>query len=497
MRFVFRFKNELQLFSDVHHLRPYVLTVSGAEGPTHAVTIANLFHPSTIDTSLVHDGAGVVPGIKTDDNKFETRGHRSRVVRITEEELALFATLFDKPGTPASRARLPLVHSTEALEVLRKLARHPHRLGDLGDGVYGTMMWNETNAQKDGTIRRETRLIDDPRDWILSGPHFYVGTPFNKTPREGCKHNQDYAVIDLESIPDDYLPRTNYVPACDAETYRARTPKFRGRPVTEFYRHFHREMIAVTGERTVVPCILPPGPGHIHTVASLAFAEHAELCGWSAFASALCVDFFVRSRGSGHLQPAQALLLPRPRGEFARALSTRGLRLNCLTNHYAELWNEVWPSVSARGWTLEDPRLSPWPARSAKWSRASAVRNAFERRWALVEIDALAALELGLSLNELCTIYRTQFPVLRDYERDTWFDVRGRIAFTSSKGLVGVGLDRKSFELWQEHLRTGAPLPPDFDAKGLTPPFEVRDREEDMGHAYEHFARALSVGEPT
>jgi hypothetical protein len=119
------------------------------------------------------------------------------------------------------------------------------------------------------------------------------------------------------------------------------------------------------------------------------------------------------------------------------------------------------------------------------------VRNPFERRWALVEIDALAALELGLTLKELQTIYRTQFPVLRGYEQDTWFDTRGRIAFTASKGLVGVGLDRKSFDLWQECLRTGARLPPDFDEKGLVPPFEVRDREEDMGHAYELFAGAL------
>jgi len=122
------------------------------------------------------------------------------------------------------------------------------------------------------------------------------------------------------------------------------------------------------------------------------------------------------------------------------------------------------------------------------------LRNAFERRWALVEIDALAALELKLTLSELQTIYRTQFPVLREYERDTWFDKNGRIAFTSSKGLLGVGLDRKNFELWQAHLRDGAPLPPDFDNRNLEPPFEVRDREEDMGIAYEFFAKKLGVG---
>lgn len=29
------------------------------------------------------------------------------------------------------------------------------------------------------------------------------------------------------------------------------------------------------------------------------------------------------------------------------------------------------------------------------------------------------------------------------YERDTWYDITGRIVFSNSKGLVGVGLQRK------------------------------------------------------
>ena len=49
----------------------------------------------------------------------------------------------------------------------------------------------------------------------------------------------------------------------------------------------------------------------------------------------------------------------------------------------------------------------------------------------------------GLTLNELCTIYRVQFPVLNQNERDTWYDRNGRIVFTVSRGLVGVGLPRK------------------------------------------------------
>ena len=50
---------------------------------------------------------------------------------------------------------------------------------------------------------------------------------------------------------------------------------------------------------------------------------------------------------------------------------------------------------------------------------------------------------LGLSLSELLIAYRVQFPVMREYEADTWYDQTGRIIFTPSKGLSGVGLPRK------------------------------------------------------
>ena len=53
-------------------------------------------------------------------------------------------------------------------------------------------------------------------------------------------------------------------------------------------------------------------------------------------------------------------------------------------------------------------------------------------------------MELGLTLDELLTIYRIQFTILKKHEADTWYDATGRIVFTVNKGLPGVGLPRKA-----------------------------------------------------
>jgi hypothetical protein len=84
-------------------------------------------------------------------------------------------------------------------------------------------MFDETalNGTAPSAAKPDSRR--DPGEWILSGPHFFVGNPFYKTPRSVCTQNSHYDILDLETLPHDYLPRTNYVPACTPDEYLART----------------------------------------------------------------------------------------------------------------------------------------------------------------------------------------------------------------------------------------------------------------------------------
>lgn len=501
LRLIARFKNELLLFSAIKPERPYCFSISQGNEREHVqfLSISDLYHPGTLDASWSHDGHGPVPLTKSDEGKWILAGHRSRLIEVDEALLCLFAKLYDPPGARALEARLPIVHSSEVLTVLEKFSGSPTKLGDLQERFYASQHWNETAAVDDGTIKRETRFPKDISEWVVSGPHFYVATPLYKTPREQCLLNTDYDIVDLTQIPDDFLPRTNYVPACSPEEYIRRTPHWKGKPITEYYRYANRTMISPTGERTLIPCIIPPGVAHVDLVFSMAFSEPSLLVGLLATASTVPGDFFVKATGKTHARIDVLSNVPviESSDPLAQLLHARLLRLNCITAHFAELWRELYDSDFNRdGFAKIDSRLSAWDYLTATWNRDCALRTPYERRQALVELDVLASMALGLTKEELITIYRVAFGVMRRYERETYYDQRGHIVFTTnSKGLNGVGLDRKQFEEIKS-TQAGDILPEwgkDLAGRAYVPPFDRCDREQDYEIVWAEFERRFGA----
>ena len=323
-------------------------------------------------------------------------------------------------------------------------------------------------------------------------------------------------MIDLTVIPDDYLPRTSYIPACEDEEYQNRVPKVswvknKEEQITSYFRLYCRRQLSQSGERTFISSIVPKNIAHIHPVLSLTFAKDKILIDFASLSSSLVFDFYIKTTGKSDLYGSTLALLPLP--SLPLEIKIRTLSLTCLTTHYAELWESCYVhNYNQDQWTKsDDPRLNQqfFAHLTPEWQRHNALRTDYERRQALVEIDVLAAIALGLTLDELITIYRVQFPVMRQYEKDTWYDMKGRIVFTNSKGLVGVGFprnakpkdgeplgwedikDMKSGTVERTILDDTMPNGPIERTITYYAPFTRCDREEDYVIAWKAFTQRL------
>jgi hypothetical protein len=510
LTFHFHFKNELMLFSEIDHQNEFGLHVYiGGFQAVNFLNIFNLFHPMTIDGSFVHPGNGISGGYKILDEqtgkmKWNLTPHKDRIVRIDEKSLHTISTTFEN-SDDWSTARLVNLHSSMLIPILEKVGLHIRRVNRVEHFI--TQCWNETTDVKNGILEdrnKSTKVPEvDQYEFILNAPHFYVSNPSYQSPKNVYRNNSDYDIIDLCDINEDYVAKTKFVPKIDLLDFSERI-EYQSLPGKwiDSYKWVASKRLNSQGERTLQPSISIPKSSHVNTVVSTVFKEQKFLIEFTGLGSSLLFDYLIKSSGISDIYPSNITGLPIGiTADYLTFLNSRTLLLNCINKYYAQLWEENYdPAFAVDQWSKPDIRLKSFASLTPIWQWSTPLRNWFERRQALVEIDVITAMALGLSLEELILIYNVQFPVLQQNEDDTWYDTTGNIVFTCSKGLVGVGVDRPVWETIRhlkagetyEHTITKSEL---YHGKKVTyhGPFDKCDRVEDYKVAWAWFEEVFNL----
>lgn len=480
-----QFINELRLF-EIHHLVQYGIHVYGQAQNVDFIQATGLYHPDTVVRSLAHDGSGEEPGVKHEGH-WDQRPHAARVQRVTADTLTLWSSVTDPEATNPSATRMLYTVNSAANRVLERTSR-AERIGGLG--LSFSAGWHETGDRAAGRFVLNWGSAAW-KDAILQGPHLHVSTPLVKEPNETMRNNLDWSPVDHEALAPNALPVTSYTPAGDRKVYDEQYTRWgdqRENSARDFYRVAWRKMAAQTGERTLICALLPPGPAHVDGLQSSGGPHlgSRELVTVAGALSSLTGDFIIRAVPSNNIYASRVSRLPMVPLDhpLLLALVLRTLQLNCLTDAYADLWNECWDPAFAHDETIL-PRYGRVAA-GRQWTAQTPLRRAEDRRNAQVEIDSLVALMLGVDVEDLCTVYRTTFAVLHGYDQDKYtFDRNGRLVPTEV-----LSVWKKKGERITHEERT-AVHPGSGVAYEYKLPFATRDREEDFRVAYAEFQRRL------
>ncbi|MET4642386.1 type I restriction-modification system DNA methylase subunit [Streptomyces atratus] len=546
------FVNQRRLFPDpVGHSTEFGVHVYGPQSEINFANLSWLYAPDTLRLSFSMNEGGEDPGVKYDGD-WDERPHPKRVVRVTPDTLKRWRRLAGGEGL-LEHTRLLTPVSTAEDPAIDALGAYPLRLGALNPNISPGYHESEAKKAQFGP-NKDQRLIDyntgidgqedyyatSWSDVILKGPQIGVANPMFKQPSQGSGEMRG---LDPTTLADDAAPESEYRRAAsypvfldaqdkwpDWERYgalleskeecaqaRLRVAEKRGvqleevedeqigkfllakasYPYSRGFRIAWRRQIASDTERALYAALIPSGASHIHMVHSAQVTDERLTTLNAGFWASLPLDYLLRTSATGDLTPGRAKRLPAPQAghPLATPLLLRTLRLNALTTAYADLWAELydpkWPGYEP--WAIDWPNLKTQLHHVAPvWQRDTALRTEYSRRAALVEIDALVAVWLGIDVDTLIAMYRARFPVLQGYEAVSWFDAKERKVAGKHQAF---GFDQTKdhwtqFEAYQEAFEkdpeTTVPVP-----DGYTAPFYKAEREREMREAHAYFKQRL------
>ena len=473
-----QFINELRLF-EIKDSKRYGINIYGAEQHPSFLHAISLYHPETVQRSLAHDGSGEEPGLKDPrTGTWDLRPHASRIQIVDTSTLKTWQQATSSETW--QNTQMVYTMNSASARTLTSLTSQD-RISNLEMSF--SRGWYENTDFEAGLFSKDW----GPSSWrraILQGSHISINTPLFKQPNVTMKNKDDWTIGDIEAISSTTQPITLYKPSNDQVAYDSQYTYWGDHSARDFYRLAWRNMAAPTGERTLMPTIIPPGTAHVMTVSAAGGITANRLCEVLAASSSILSDFRIRTSGRSHIDFKDLILapaLPKDHPLIPRTV-LRVLRLNCLTDAYADLWDECWDE----SFQTDAPILERYDERpiGPGWTADTPLRRAEDRRNAQAEIDVMVAIMLGVPIEDLCTIYRTQFAVLYDYDHG-----RGQGAYVyDANGRQLPTPVRRAWEKRQRptsnedmplsertHTHPGSGVSYVYDL-----PFRIRDRESDF-----------------
>ena len=440
----YHYSNKLGVFSDVHREKIFDCCIyRGIDTAIHFDSISNLYTPNTIDASYADLGTSICLGLEYVDNEGKkhtnTAGHKDRIIHYDEDLLKVVGKVFENTDEWQS-CKLISIHAMSSLNIIKSFMNFQHVSSV---NPFMTVAFDATNALKNGTMRQETKYPDyDAYQMIFNSTQVGILSPFSKLPQKVCTRDANYDVVDYTKLPLEYDIRTNYVPRTDIISFKECIDD-----TGEWFKRYKagfKKMMDPTHERTLKGGILPPKASHTHSMLSLSFDNEDDLIQFVGLSASVLFDFFIKTVGVRNLMPSIASGLPFGVEEkYKEVIKVRVLRLNCVNHWYKELWeNNYEESFKKEKWSKTDKRLSDFSSVSNSFNEKVLLRNEYERRQALVELDVISAMALGFTLDDLIFVYINTFSTTQKYEADTWYDANGRVVFSVS-GEYDLKLPRK------------------------------------------------------
>ena len=504
LRAHYQFQNSLGLFSDVKPNRKFSINLYGREfNSPDFVNIANLFHPDTIE-KIINTADGPVPGLKDELGKYNLSGHVNRRLYIKEEELIVISGLVESDPDLWFSTRLPSIHSIDALLTLKKLSSCESSVDTYSERLKVTpsTFFHETHAQG-VSLERNLDPVFKPVDvekMIFVMGHIGVGCALSKIPLSGSGAQVKYEAIDLSSIGKNYIPQSIYSPLGDS--VNELSPSFNDVKIIKYYRYANRVRSQPDDTRTLISAVIPKDSSHVNSILSVSFDNPEDLLCFAGSTHSVIYDFFAKSIGKENWGFDAVGKMPLiTKGPCRGLIINRALLLNCVTDSYEDLWNEV--GVKPDDWAASGDPVFKFIDKNWKfpvgrmWAPQFCLKNDILRRQALLELDVLVAIHFDISVDELVTVYKNHFPTFSKYERLDVYDSEGKLLPNFHRGMPGREEIRQALSDSEEDSPISVSWSLNNGLEEVTktfyPPFNHVDRIEDYKTAYRVFSERLGL----